>query len=119
MMILSLFSNLAQTLFMADQLGYARYEYDKKNGFTIAVQEIKRNSIKAGTSVTDEEIAQKLGISNEEYLNYLTLESIPRRILLSLASNFKAFSTLTSKHVSFERTVETPSVPDPSDPDSE
>lgn len=98
---------------------YRGGEGPRKNPFTYVVEEIKNKSEKAGTPITDDQIAQELLISREEYIKYLAADSTPREILQFLASKFKNFSTFEVVEFSFESEIEPPPTPDPNEPDDE
>ncbi|WP_142686377.1 hypothetical protein [Chitinophaga polysaccharea] len=88
--------------------------------FSFAVNEIKNKSEKAGTPIADDEIAEALLITREEYSKYLTADSCPLEILQLLATKFKDFSTLEIvEFSSYERAIQPPPTPDPDEPDDE
>lgn len=89
------------------------------NAFKTAIEEIKNNAEKAGVIITDDEIAEKLSISRDEYAACLVTDTTSLEMLESIVSNFSAYSTSTFEIFSFETALEPPEPPLPGDPDND
>lgn len=77
------------------------------NAFALAVKDIKTNAEKAGKHFNDEEIAQKLSISEDEFINYMRKDS-PIGVFKKLITEFADYSRVITTEVIHETEHEAP-----------